>query len=208
MQKSISPKTSSFLIILNIIFIGIATFSYSSAQSRFTTEDISITVSGTSTLHDWEMESNKAESETVFSLNAEGQPEHLESVAFKLNKGTLKSDKSGLDRRAYEALNAKRHPEIVFRTTGRSAVKKNGNNFNVTTSGDLTIAGVTRRVSVDATCSNGDGDKLICSGSSELKMSDFNVDPPVMFLGTLRTGDEIKIEYRMVYSISDKISTN
>jgi hypothetical protein len=208
MQKITFPKASPLLIFLNIIFIGIATFSHSAAQSRFTTEEISITVKGTSTLHDWEMESNKAESETVFSLNEKGQPEHLESVAFKLNKGTLKSDKSGLDRRAYEAMNAKRHPEIIFRTTGGGAVKQNGDNFNVTTSGDLTIAGVTRRVSVDATCINGDNDKLVCSGTSQLKMSDFNIDPPVMFLGTLRTGDEIKIEYRMVYTTPDKFSAN
>ncbi len=187
-------KYFSFILLFCLISVFAAT-----AQSGFRATDIRVTVSGTSTLHDWEMETNDAESQVQFKLNEEGHPEHMESVTLRLNKTTLKSDKSGLDRRAYEALNARRHPEIIFTTNGSSNLTKNGDKYNINTTGDLTIAGVTRKVNVDAVCVNGDDNLLICSGNSELKMSDFNIDPPVMFLGTLRTGDEIKIEYRIVY---------
>lgn len=159
-----------------------------------------VTVTGTSTIHDWEMRSEDVAGEAVFNTSDTGSPQSLESVMFRLNKTTLKSDKSGLDKRAYEALNSKRHPEIIFRTNGSNNIRKNGDTYLVNARGDLTIAGVTRQVSVDATCINGDDEKLVCSGSRTLKMSEFDIDPPVMMLGALRTGDEITISYNIVYT--------
>jgi hypothetical protein len=196
-KRSITGKASRFFIMNLLIFSLFSVASYG-AGTEVKKGEVSIKVTGTSTLHDWEMESSDAESEIRFRINEDGQPEGIESVEFRLEKTTLKSDKSGLDRRAYEALNARRHPEIIFRSNGTGNIEKDGNLYRTTATGDLTIGGVTRRVSVDATCINGD-DGLICSGSSQLKMSDFNIDPPVMFLGTLRTGDEITVEYRIVH---------
>jgi len=158
-----------------------------------------VTVTGTSTLHDWEMKSESVNSEVVFNINDSGGPESLESVMFRLSKKTLRSDKSGLERRAYDAMNANRHPEIVFRTNGSGSLQKRGDRYQVNSRGELTVAGVTRQVSVDAICINGDDERLVCSGSTRLKMSDFNIDPPVMMLGALRTGDEITISYNIIY---------
>ncbi len=163
-------------------------------------QDSYITVTGTSTLHDWEMKSEIISSEVVFNTNDSGSPESLESVMLKLNKNTLKSDKSGLERRAYDAMKANRHPEIVFRANGSGSLQNSGDRYQVSTNGELTIAGVTRQISVTATCINGDDERLVCSGSTRLKMSDFNIDPPVMMLGALRTSDEITISYKINYA--------
>jgi hypothetical protein len=32
-------------------------------------------------------------------------------------------------------------------------------------------------------------------------MTDFNVEPPVLMLGTLKTGDEVTIAYKIVYQL-------
>lgn len=159
-----------------------------------------VTVTGTSTLHDWEMMSGNVGGEAVFVKDESGSPQALESVMFRLEKTTLKSDKSGLDRRAYQAMNTNRHPEIIFRTNGSNSIRKTGDRYIVNTRGELTIAGVTRQISVNATCINGDDSRLVCSGSRSLKMSDFDIDPPVMMMGTLRAGDEITINYNIVYT--------
>lgn len=159
-----------------------------------------ITVTGTSTLHDWEMVSENIRSVAVFNTNGEGSPESVESVTFRLAANTLKSDKSGLDKRAYDALDVKRHPEIIFSTNGSGNLQKSGEKFQVNSTGELTVAGVTRQVNVNAVCINGDDERLVCSGTTRLKMSDFQIDPPVMMLGALRTGDEVTIKYNIVYT--------
>jgi hypothetical protein len=190
-----------------IITAALATFCFlflpegnAQEQTFRPTGESYVTVTGTSTLHDWEMKSGNVRGEAIFIKDDSGSPQALESVMFRLEKETLKSDKSGLDRRAYQALNTNRHPEIVFRTNGNNNIRKSGDRYVVNTTGELTIAGVTRQVNVTATCINGEGQRLVCSGSRSLKMSDFDIDPPVMMMGTLRAGDEITINYNIVYT--------
>ena len=36
------------------------------------------------------------------------------------------------------------------------------------------------------------------SGSKKLKMTDYNIDPPTALMGTMTTGDEVEIEFRIV----------
>jgi polyisoprenoid-binding protein YceI len=189
-----------WLFTLSVIVFTLISVQYSHAETSLRATEVSVRVTGTSTMHDWEMVSDKADSEVQFILNDQGQPERMESVVLRLSKTSLRSERAGLASRAHDAMKADKHPEIIFVTNGSGSVEKNGDSYNITTSGDLTIAGVTRQVSVEAICVNGDEDKLICTGSSELKMSDFNVDPPSMALGAFRTGDEITIEYRVAYT--------
>jgi polyisoprenoid-binding protein YceI len=193
-------KTSILSIILISCFSLFGQWASGQKQAYKPAGNSYVTVTGTSTLHDWEMRSENVSGEAVFTTGESGSPESVESIMFRVNKNTLKSDKSGLDRRAYQALNSTRHPEIIFRTNGSNNIRKSGDRYLVNTKGELTIAGVTRQVDVEATCINGDDRKLVCSGSRSLKMSDFNIDPPVMMMGTLRTGDEITVSYNIVYS--------
>jgi polyisoprenoid-binding protein YceI len=182
---------SLFLLPVSVLQASDQTFTH--APGSF------VVVTGTSTLHDWEMKSENLNSEVVFNVNEEGSPESIESIMVSLTINSLKSDKSGLEKRAYDAMDAKRHPEIVFHTNGSGNLDKRGDKYLVNSRGELTVSGVTRQVNVSATCINGDDQKLVCSGSTKLKMSDFMIDPPVMMLGALRTGDEIIISYNIVY---------
>jgi polyisoprenoid-binding protein YceI len=195
------PMVKHILIaVILMLAMNVNAGEFPASLTRFTSTDVSITVTGTSSLHDWEMQSDDAVSEVQFIVDNDGQPEKLESVMLRLQKTTLKSDRSGLDRRAYDAMNASRHPEIIFRANGSGDLEQNGDKYEVSTKGELTVAGVTRTIDVNATCTNGNGNELVCTGSQNIMMSDFNIDPPVMMLGTLRTGDEITINYRIVYN--------
>jgi polyisoprenoid-binding protein YceI len=158
-----------------------------------------ITVSGTSNVHDWEMTTTSPNSFAEFKMLPDGKPETLQSLSFKLKKNTLKSDKSGLDKRALEALRASKNPEISFQSVAPAQVKQNGEKMLITTRGNLCIAGVTKVVDVKAECTNGNGSTLVCKGETKLKMTDFDVTPPTMMLGTLKTGDEVTISYTIIY---------
>jgi hypothetical protein len=193
-------KISIISLALGLIyFFSLPVISAQEQKFRPTGESY-VTITGTSTLHDWEMKSDNVNGEAVFITSESGSLEALGSIIFRLEKTSLKSDKSGLDRRAYQALNTSRHPEIVFRTNGSNTIRKTGDRYIVNTRGELTISGVTQEVNVSATCINGEGQRLVCTGSRSLKMSDFDIDPPVMMMGTLRAGDEITINYNIVYT--------
>ncbi len=169
-------------------------------QSRLAVQPGStVTVSGTSNVHDWEMTTTNPSSFAEFKILTDGKPEGLQYLNFRLQKSTLKSDKSGLEKRALEALRADKNPEISFQSTSPAQVKQNGDKMIITTQGRLSIAGVTKIVEVSAECTNGNGNTLVCKGEKKLKMTDFNVTPPTMLLGALRVVDDITITYTMIY---------
>lgn len=188
---------------LKMILIACCVFLLHALQAQVKTytpaDDSYVVVKGTSTIHDWEMKSENIMSEVRFKTNDDGQPEQLESVTFRLKTSTLQSDKSGLNRRAYEAMNANQYPDIIFHSNGNGGLEKEGDNYKIRSGGELTIAGNTHQINLKTTCINGDDKKLICSGSHNLKMTDFNIDPPVMMFGALRTDDEVTISYSIVY---------
>jgi len=62
---------------------------------------------------------------------------------------------------------------------------------------DITIAGVTKRfpVSCQLVSLKENSKKLV--GSQSFKFTDFGIDPPVKFLGTVKVKDEIKVNFEL-----------
>ncbi|HEX8503043.1 MAG TPA: YceI family protein [Pyrinomonadaceae bacterium] len=89
-----------------------------------------------------------------------------------------------------------KYPEITFRSTDVTAEAR-GPAFKVTLGGDLTLRGVTRRVSIPAEVTL-DGDTLRARGEFDLKRSDFKVPATSAFHGTVRVRDRLKISFDIV----------
>jgi polyisoprenoid-binding protein YceI len=114
---------------------------------------------------------------------------------------SIKSEHGNMmDNNTHNALKGKSFPKISFVFTSLGSVKKSGEAFTVVANGNLTIAGQTRPMTMTVTGKpNGDG-SIEFSGSKAFKMSEFNVDPPVVLMGTLKTGDEVTIKFSVTYS--------
>jgi len=95
-----------------------------------------------------------------------------------------------------KALEADRHPEIVFVTTAFEPAGEeagDGSPWRGVVRGDLTVRGVTRRVGFDVRAAR-EGEGLRATGSAVLKLTDFGIDPP-RFLGFLRVKDWVRLEF-------------
>lgn len=160
-------------------------------------EKSKISVSGTSTIHDWEMMVDSYKSTATISINNEEVSISESSLKFKTED--LKSSSSGLNNKAYEALNASKYPVISFKQNGDVSTKLNGNKFNTIVSGELTIAGKTKPVSLQTEgLVMADGTVKI-NGSIDKKMSEFGVTPPKAMMGTIKSGDDINIQFEVIY---------
>lgn len=103
-----------------------------------------------------------------------------------------------MDSRAYTALKEKAYNAIVFVLTSATIVPGQKNEFQVKGKGNLSIAGVTRPVTLEVTgLVNADG-TITCKGVEKLKMTDYQIKPPVFMLGALKTGDELTIDFTLV----------
>ncbi len=165
------------------------------AQEAFkiSEQGLQLKVKGTSTVHDWEMISNKAAGDAT--INLEGKAlKAIDNLNFKMEVSTLKSGKSGMDDNAYKALKADKFPSLSFQL--KEVKPKGGNAIEV--NGILTIAGVSKPTTFNGTYTS-DGNKLGFVGNSKIKFTDFKIDPPTAVFGTIKTGNDLDLEVNITY---------
>src|SRR5579871_5980046 len=104
------------------------------------TADADIKVLGTSNLHDWSMEDKDVACTAKFTYG-EGKPfmpDGLNGFAFTFPVHNLKSGKSGMDSKAYDAMKAKSGGDIVFMASSSTVTPGSGAQFSVKSKGTLT----------------------------------------------------------------------
>lgn len=95
------------------------------------------------------------------------------------------------------ALKAQQHPAIRFRANSVAVTPAGATSANVRLTGPLTIAGETREVTVNATAA-WQGGRLRLTGTKELTMTDFGVQPPRLMAGTMRVHAPVTIGFDVV----------
>jgi hypothetical protein len=152
---------------------------------------------GDSTLHPYSSVSREFKVEMKV---AEGTPKSLAegiqarapaAMTVTIPVKSLKSDKKGLDKNLYKALDAEKNPDIVYVLTGYEVAEG-----KVTTSGTLTVAGKTKDQPLTGTLSLKDG-RAVVDGEQPLLMTDFGVKPPKMMLGAVKTQDKIVVKFHL-----------
>jgi polyisoprenoid-binding protein YceI len=98
----------------------------------------------------------------------------------------------------YEALNSKKHPQISFSLNKVNSIEEQSGNIKISTSGMLTVSGVSKPISLIATGRVMPTGEIEFIGTTSLKMTDYSVKPPTAMFGALTTGDEIKLNYKVV----------
>lgn len=183
---------------LTVIFLALA--GSIRAQDVYRVSDPDIKVLGTSNLHNWSMEAKDITCSAKFGFGAAGSglPQSLTALELSIPVHNLKSGESLMDSRAYSAMKADKFGTITFVSASAVIVPGQKNQFLLKSTGTMTIAGVTQPVVLTAACQvNADGG-IACSGSEQLKMTDYQIKPPVFMLGALRTGDVLNINFSLI----------
>lgn len=156
---------------------------------------VSTRIEGTSNIHDWEMKSDKGECTATYTINPAGTLTALNSLLFNMKAETLKSGKSAMDKNTYKAIGTDKYPYISFNSTSATVKHNGGSSYTITSNGKLTIASVTRQVTLVANCTLTADKSLKGTGSYKIKMTDYNVTPPSIMFGTIKVGNDLTIHY-------------
>jgi polyisoprenoid-binding protein YceI len=162
------------------------------AQTPYHQSSASIRLDGTSTLHDWFMESKQSTCDATFTgTDLSG----IQSLNFSLPVTTLKSEKDGLDKNAYEAMKSDKYPKLSFTLGSGSSVVKENAGYRIACKGTLTIAGSAQPVTLSVLCKMNTDKSITCTGTYKMKMTTFGVQPPRLMMGAIKTGDDITITF-------------
>ena len=165
---------------------------YSHAQKNYVLDSKStFTVSGTSTLHDWEMKSTSGTGTANIAVN-DSKVTEINNLTITLLAESIKSEKNSMDKVAYEALNTKTYKNIKY--TLKTAEKVNETTWNLT--GTYTIAGASKeyRTQVKTSFSNG---FVTLLGTQKITFTDFGMKAPKALLGTIKTGNDLTLNFNI-----------
>lgn len=187
-------RVFGFTFFLFLMALSTAIF----AQTTYEVKSHNLLIEGTSNIHDWTAEVEDVKG--TFNLKLEkGKLVDIEKLSVKVKANSLKGSKGSImDSKINDALNTKKHPEILFSLSKVNSISEASGEFKISTLGQLNISGVTKSVNLSAVGKITSGGEIEFTGSTKLKMSDFKVDPPTAMFGALTTGDEITLTYRVV----------
>ena len=176
-----------------------------SAETPLRIEKATITIAGTSNVHDYTATTANARVTHVqFSVIPSGaafwdevqKPGGLEAFDLSIPAESLKSAKEGLDKNMYKALKTKEHPVITF-----SLKRFEGEPGALRASGILKIAGVEREVTLPLKTARR-GENLAVSGEIDVLMTDYGIAPPKAMLGMVKADPKITVTFDVLLALS------
>jgi polyisoprenoid-binding protein YceI len=198
-MNSNSTKRTTVSLLAAAVLISFSTY----GQNRYSQSSTShISISGTSTLHEWTMTSDKATYDAAFETSPQGNPVRLVSLIVSVPAESLKSGKGGMDKNAYSALKTDKNKQITFQLTSAKVEDK-----TIRCQGNLSIAGTTKQVEVEATYTILPDGSFQFKGSKKLAMRDYNVEPPSFMFGSVTTGNEITVSFDVILALKTQSVT-
>jgi len=135
------------------------------------------------------------------SLTVEGETT-VTAVEVRAGLQALESDEQRRDNAIRSrGLETDRFPEATFTLTGPLELPSPptaGERFSVTTTGDLTLHGVTKRVDVPLEA-RWDGSTIEVVGTLDIAFSDYDIDPPSVG-GFVSVEDEGELEFQLTFA--------
>lgn len=196
-MKSLLPSMLLFLF----AFSG----SVSAQSSDYELLDKStMQVDGTSTIHDWTVDVQDINIDFEFNTSAlapDSDENPVESLTLTVPVESMESGKGRMNGKIYDALKKDDHPNITFELSSAEVTEAaSGSTFTLNTTGTLTIAGVSKEINFPVEGSVTEEGVYTFTGSYELNMEDYEVDPPSAMFGTIKSGKMVTISFELFFS--------
>jgi polyisoprenoid-binding protein YceI len=177
----------NIMIILLMMFASISVV----AQESFSlTSESTLSVDGTSTLHDWTVNANTYLGSLILDDHV------FTSISFEVDVASIVSTRGAtMDKKTHNALKKDEHPKIFF--TAKDIAFSEGDNQSMP--GKLTIAGVEKDVEIGATIKVFEG-KIQMTGNHKIKLQDYNMEPPTAMFGSIVVGDDVVVSFDLIFT--------
>lgn len=184
-------KTLALIIPLVVLTSAIAVQTYTTLKTT------KMTVSGTSSLHDWTSEVTKLEWKGTV-ITQENSITEVKNLEVKIPVTAIKSTKGKImDNKTYEAFNHEKYPSIIYQLSTLT-VSANGTENILNATGTLTMAGVKNNITMKVTGKLLPNGGVQLTGSHKLNMRTFKMEPPTAMMGTIKVGEEVTVNFDLI----------
>jgi hypothetical protein len=174
-------------------------------------EDSHLWLEGDSNVRRWSCEAGELVPELSLERPAPtAPPSRVERAVVRVPVAGIECGIGRMNENLRTALRAGEHPEIRFEVTQAHFVSAGTRGrLQLSATGMLTVAGVTRNLALEVAGSDtGDG-ALRIRGQVAIRMTEFGIAPPTAMLGLIRTKDDVTIRFDLTadyVSIEEAVS--
>jgi polyisoprenoid-binding protein YceI len=193
-------------IITTLIALFFIASSATAQNVTYTLSDAAeFTISGDSNLRTWEGDVTDIEATLVLTaeegLTVESlTTESIESIDIRIAVAGIETDTGRLTTNLRNYLKGDDFPYITFSLNQIHEIDLQNEKAVITADGTITAAGVERAVTMTVdTFVNSDG-SIRFTGTKDMLMTDFEIDPPTAMFGTIRADDEILITFDVLFA--------
>lgn len=127
-------------------------------------------------------------------------PEAFQNLTLTIPVEEIEAESGGLTSNIHKYLKGDDYPNITFDLNNVTDItEQEDGSFLISGSGVISAAGAENTVEMQVTASLVN-DGIQFAGEQELLMTDFGIDPPTAVFGTIRSRDEIRIEFDVSFS--------
>lgn len=182
------------VLLLFFWVVAVATVGY--GQTAYKPQVSKMSVTGSSTLHEWTSEVSQVDWTGSITLTADSQMSATNVVVTVPVKSIKSAHGKMMDSKTYEAFKYEKNPNIIYKVTG-TQTKTVGNETQIDVTGTLTMAGVTKPITLVLKSKQLPNGNLVITSARKLKMTDFNMDPPSAMMGTINVGEEVTVNFEV-----------
>jgi polyisoprenoid-binding protein YceI len=158
-------------------------------------------VVGTSTARGFECEATSltvdvAAAPGAVALIASGE-KGVTNVGVRIPTAQLDCRNGTMNKHMLKALKATEHPEIAFDLASYELATVD-EGIAVTLTGDLTLGGKRKTITVLANAAPIEGDALKVTGVHDVLLSDYGLKAPKLMLGTMKVHDLVKVHFDLL----------
>jgi polyisoprenoid-binding protein YceI len=197
-------KPSALLTTLCLAAVSLAAIGATTLSTRHTMlPESRLWITGTSTVHDWTCQVSRFNGFVNADTDA-GMLDAITGTELNVAVAAIDCKNATMNEKVGQTLNAGQNPNIRF-ALGSANVTRTPAGFTVRANGRLTMAGNTRTINIEAQAKPAGAGRFNLQGKVPLKLTDFGMRPPTAMFGTLKTGDEIALNFDITIA-SDALS--
>lgn len=176
-----------------LLFMFITTGALVHAQT-LAIKSSAVTINGeTNVKHDFKINATQVNGKMTVADNLP------KTLTVEIPVRSLISGEKLMDKKTQEAFNEPNNPTILFNMTELNSIQVNGEDIAVTVTGNLSLRGATKKVTLKADGKVTKPGVYTFQGSLPIKMSDYGMKAPTAMMGTMKTKDLVTVNYKVTF---------
>lgn len=195
-------RRTSYTALVAALVLAPATIAWTTTAGTLTLQPESkLWVTGTSNVRDFECTATSLTVDVAalpgaVALVVAGE-KGVTGVNVRVPAAQLDCRNGKMNAHMLKALKGPEFPEIAFDLTSYELATI-ASGANVTLTGDLTLGGVKKVITIKAKTLSSDGSALKVTGTKDITLSEYGLKAPTLMMGTLKVSDVVQVHFDLL----------